>query len=152
MQCPAQAGFTLVEIVITMGIMAILATVAVSAYKNYKTRAKITEGLVVAAAFKAAVTEHYLMTGEWETDPSVLALDAPDTYSGDWLKSISLGAGSDGAPVAITISYNESALHELGANNTIVLYPVMASENISWHCDGGTVDDKFRPAQCKATP
>lgn len=54
-----QKGFTLIELMIVVAIIGILAAVAIPAYQNYTTRARVTEGLNMAAAAKAAVADTF---------------------------------------------------------------------------------------------
>ena len=53
-----QKGFTLIELMIVVAIIGILAAVALPAYQDYTTRAKVTEGISLTGAAKAAVTEN----------------------------------------------------------------------------------------------
>lgn len=52
-----QAGFTLMEMMIVVAIIAIIVMLAIPAYQDYSIRAKISESLAVAAAAKTAITE-----------------------------------------------------------------------------------------------
>ena len=49
-----QQGFTLIELMIVVAIVGILAAIAVPAYQDYTTRAKVTEGLTALASAKAS--------------------------------------------------------------------------------------------------
>ena len=51
----ASSGFTLIELMIVVAIIAIILTLAVPAFSNYSTRAKVTESLSIAASAKTAV-------------------------------------------------------------------------------------------------
>jgi len=59
-----QSGFTLIELMIVIAILAVLLAIAVPQYQNYTVRAKVAEGINVAAEAKMAVSETFHSTGE----------------------------------------------------------------------------------------
>jgi type IV pilus assembly protein PilA len=53
-----QKGFTLIELMIVVAIIGILAAIALPAYQDYTRRARVSEGLVLAADNKVAVADN----------------------------------------------------------------------------------------------
>ncbi|MTI15616.1 pilin [Sansalvadorimonas verongulae] len=134
-----QKGFTLIELMIVVAIIGILAAVAIPAYQDYTKRAHVTEGISLAAGAKAAITEYYASQAAWPATNAEAGL--PATISGNAVTSVAVG--TDGV---ITVTYNSKVD---ATNNTIEFAPTDSNGGIQWSCDGGTVDDKFRPANCR---
>ena len=67
-RAPSQ-GFTLIELMIVVAIIAIILTLALPVYSNYSIRAKVSEAISVAAAAKTATSSTCV------EDPTIAALD-----------------------------------------------------------------------------
>ncbi|MBB1408592.1 pilin [Pseudoalteromonas sp. SG44-17] len=139
----SQKGFTLIELMIVVAIIGILAAVALPAYQDYTKRAHVSEGITLAASAKAAVTEYYVSQAAWPTTNAQAGLPDSTTITGNAVTSVAVGNGNG----EITVTYND----KVADTTTIVFAPTVASTggSITWICTGGTVDDKYRPANCR---
>ncbi len=68
------SGFSLIELMIAVAIVGVLAALAVPAYQQFVTRAKISEGLTLLTPVKAAIIEYHTTHGDLPTASNWLVL------------------------------------------------------------------------------
>ncbi|MDR1423982.1 MAG: pilin [Azoarcus sp.] len=91
----------------------------------------------LAEAAKTGVTEFYADNNAWPTTNAEAGIDG--NIVGNAVSSVTVGAGGQ-----ITIQYDAKV-----NSQTVLLIPADNGGSISWSCDTGTVDPKWRPARCR---
>jgi len=137
-----QQGFTLIELMIVVAIIGILAAVAIPAYQDYTTRAKMTEVLVMSEPAKLAVAETASSLGGLAL---VTAANSGYGYPGDTDYVDDVAITDTTGVVTITSKVTN-------ATGDITLTPteaVAGSAQLTWVCASADIDAKFLPANCR---
>jgi type IV pilus assembly protein PilA len=139
-----EAGFTLIELMIIIAIIAILVNMAMVSYKDYLVRSKVSSGVILAAAAKAAVSEYYANTGKLPEDNNAAGLAPANNISNDYVTSV--GIGTVPSTRTITITYNKP---ELNPGDSILLRPEAGSGSMKWTCYSTTMKSTMLPSSCR---
>ena len=150
-----QKGFTLIELMIVIAIVAILVALAVPAYKDYTIRAKVAECVNGGAVGKLQISEYYMTTGNWPTDATESGIGAAGGTAGVGDTAFCDAMVLSGTSGAFLVQVDETAV---GAGGTIeaLMTPNVASATIAgvdWDCTAGstsTQNTKYLPSTCRS--
>ena len=134
-----QQGFTLIELMIVVAIIGILAAIAIPAYQDFTSRAKITEGISLAGGLQTAAVDFRNDRNHWPTGNASVNFVSPETPN---VASVAI------ATSLITVTYKAAA--GVAANSTIFFRGRTATGGaVAWRCTGGDVANNKRPAACR---
>ena len=168
-----QQGFTMIELMIVIAIIGTLASIAIPAFQGYTVRAKVIEGMALAAAAKTAVSENVVnglpFSSGW------IAPFPTHNVSTDHT-GISTSVANSGVAInntngEITITYTDIIapnsptllLIPVDGANPLTIGLLIQTGMVNWECHSssppindvlldhiGSIDPKFVPADCRA--
>ena len=136
-----QQGFTLIELMIVVAIIGILAAVALPAYQDYTTRAKISEVVIMAAPAKLAVAESSSTLGGLA---GLTVANSGYEFPGatKYVSSVAITPATGLVTVTSTVPT---------ATGTIILTPTDAGAGqLRWACTSA-INKKYLPSECRGT-
>ncbi len=138
-----QQGFTLIELMIVVAIIAILAAIALPAYQDYVARSQVSEAMSLTSGAKTAVAEYYADRGQWPADNAAAGLAQDTSISGKYVLSTTVEDG------VITSQFKSAgSVSAKIADANFSLSPSDNGGSIKWTC-GGSIGDKYKPSSCR---
>lgn len=136
----AQQGFTLLELMITVAIVAILAAIAIPSYLDYTKRSHYSELVRATAPYKLGVIQCFNLTGSFENcnsgnvttnsiPPAILTPPQPSSSIGN----IVVNKG--------VIIAQPNPVHGISADEQYILTPNVSNGVITWTASGKSVEE-----------
>lgn len=138
------AGFTLIELMIVVTIIALLAAIAIPAYQDYAIRAQVSEGINLSTGAKTAVWDYFADKGRLPHSNESAGLASATSIGGKYVSGVSVVDG------AINISFNTQAANTGVRDSNLTLSPVTKAGSIAWTCKGSPMDNRYLPSSCRA--
>ena len=136
-------GFTLIELMIVITIIAVLVSLALPAYQDYTIRAKVSEGLSIATVAKMAVAETCM------TDPTVVPTPSSVGYSFTSTTYVSLIRILNTCAQPWIVIYTENT----GASTNVVLsldgFFHAGTGRVLWNCHQVAGEKRHMPDSCR---
>lgn len=133
-------GFTLIELMVVVGIVAILALLAVPTYQDKFIRDQIAEAMPLADIAKTPVAMSWALLQSFPADNAAAGLPAADKIVNNYISSVAVENG------AIHVTFGNRANRAI-AGKILTLRPAVVTDApivpVTWVCGFATGPDKM---------
>jgi type IV pilus assembly protein PilA len=137
-------GFTLIELMIVVAIIAILAAIAIPTYQNYLIRTQVSEGMSLVAGAETTVWDFVANTNRFPSGNLSAGLPSATSIKGHYVSQVVVTNGQ------ITANYGGSQANSVINGDQLVLSPLTSGGSISWNCSSlTTVPGQYLPSSCR---
>ena len=141
-----QSGFTLIELMIVVAIIAILAAIALPAYQDYLIRSQVSEGSTLASGAKTAVAEFYSNTGRFPPANASAGLAAAGDIEGKYVSEVNVGTTAG----TIQATFSGPDANAKIAADILIFSAITRAGSLEWTCKSTTIDQKYLPTSCRS--
>jgi type IV pilus assembly protein PilA len=141
-------GFTLIELIVTVAIVAILSAIAIPAYQDYVIRAQVSEAAELFDGIKPTVVEYFTSTGQFPANNEEAGLASAQSIQGNYVALVTLGPTRG----QVAIQFNTTRANAAIQGKILEFSAVTNGGSVSWSCNFSNrsyLPSKYLPTVCR---
>jgi len=131
-----------VGVFLVLPVTAILAAIAVPAYRNYTVRAEVAEGIQLTGRPRALIGEYIGERGALPESNGDLGLPKPEAIHARYVSSVRVTGGR------VVVTYGNQADISINGGH-VVIAPVGNARMLQWHCSSPDIQAVYLPSNCR---
>lgn len=136
-----QSGFTLIELMVVVAIIAVLAAIAMPAYRDYVTRAQVAEGFGLATSAKVAIATYYGSYAAYPANNQDAGISPAASIAGRYVTSVDVDTTG-----RIRVSFGGDSNAAINGQSLVMQASGGNTGSLSWTCSG--LPRKYLPSNC----
>ena len=139
-----QQGFTLIELMIVVAIVAILAAIALPAYQDYIIRSQVAEGATLLDGTKTTTTEFFQNKGYFPSTNLSAGMATAASINGNYVTSVTTATGVTSALMGVNA--NKAISGEI-----LILSAITAANggSVKYTCRSSNIQARYLPTTCR---
>lgn len=134
-------GFTLIELMIVIAVIALISAIALPAYQDYTARAQVAEAFGLATGAKLAIATYYGDTGRFPANNVEAGMASAASINGNYVESVSVNNAGE-----IVVLFSSAASAKI-RSQSLVLTAGNNAGSLRWRCGG--MEAKYLPSTCR---
>lgn len=134
-------GFTLIELMIVVTIVAVLSSIALPTYQDRIIRTQVSEGIGLSEFVRQSVAAYYSRNKRMPADNAAAGLPEGRLIVGNYVSEVTVKEG------AVTITYGNRSNRHLSGKK-VALRPAIVEGHavvpIAWVCGGASVPERMK--------
>lgn len=141
------SGFTLIELMIVIAIVAILSSIAITVYNDSIAKTQLSEAFAVADGLKTPISESFSQTGACPGN-GTNGIMAEGSYAGKYIATADT-AGTATTGCTITVTFKNTTGVSLGVRGQTVRFTGIDNGGaFTWNCSSA-IAAKYKPQTCQ---
>lgn len=145
----ATRGFTLIELMIVVAIVAILSALSISIYADSISKSQVSEAFTITDGLKSDVIDFFGQAGQCpELGHSLGFPGTSASYGGKYVASVDIQPQANGCSLIVTMRGAGSVTPKLINQTITISLDTTKSATAQWSC-ASTVNPVYLPATCR---